>query len=79
MRPAQGRKYRDQRERCLSGQRIERREVGPPNSFDHLTDALSASQGRDGERAADPLHRAWIDSKTLGDAAYTFTSALTLV
>ncbi len=28
-------------------------------------------------RAADPLHRAWIDTKTLGDAAYAFTSALT--
>jgi hypothetical protein len=33
----------------------------------------------DGERAADPLHRAWIDAKTLGDAAYAFTSVLTLV
>jgi hypothetical protein len=28
--------------------------------------ALSASGGRDGERAADPLHGAWINAKTLG-------------
>ena len=41
--------------------------------------APSASRARDGERAADPLHRARINAKTLGDAAYTFTSALTLV
>ena len=41
--------------------------------------APSASRGRDGERAADPLHRARINAKTLGDAAYTFTSALTVV
>jgi hypothetical protein len=41
--------------------------------------ALSASRGRDGERATDPLHRARINAKTLGDAAHTFTSALTLI
>src|SRR5262249_13333619 len=40
---------------------------------------FSASHGHVGERAADPLHRARINAKTLGDAAYTFTSALTLV
>jgi hypothetical protein len=34
-----------------------------------------ASRGRDGERAADPLHRAGIDAKTLGDATHTFASA----
>jgi hypothetical protein len=41
--------------------------------------APSASRGHLGERAADPLHRARINAKALGDAAHTFTSALTLV
>src|SRR5215467_11009481 len=54
-----------------------------PSSFFHLAWDLicefSASHGHVGERAADPLHRARINAKTLGDAAYTFTSALTFV
>jgi len=41
--------------------------------------APSASRGRVRERVADPLHRAWINAKTPGDATHTFTSALTLV
>ena len=36
----------------------------------------SQVSGHVGERAADPLHRAWVDAKTLGDAAYTFTSVV---
>ena len=41
--------------------------------------AALASRGRGVERAADPLHRARINAKTLGNATYTFTSTLTLV
>ena len=44
-----------------------------------LTCALAASRGGLGERVvADPLHCAWINTKTLGNAAHTFTSALTV-
>jgi Resolvase, N terminal domain len=39
----------------------------------------SASRGRAVERAADTLHRAGINAKTLGNPANTFTSALALV
>jgi hypothetical protein len=35
----------------------------------------SASRGRAVERAGDPLHRAAINAKALGNATYTFTSA----
>jgi Aldehyde dehydrogenase family len=41
--------------------------------------APSASRGHLGERAGDPLHRARINAKALGDAAHTLTSAFTLV
>jgi hypothetical protein len=39
----------------------------------------SASRGYTVERAANPLHRAGINAKTLGNPTYTFTSALTLI
>jgi hypothetical protein len=39
----------------------------------------SASRGRAVERAANPLHRAGINAKTLGNPTDTFTSALALV
>jgi hypothetical protein len=40
--------------------------------------ALAASRARAVERAADPLHRAWINAKTLGNATHTFTGARTV-
>jgi hypothetical protein len=40
---------------------------------------LSASRGHAVERAANPLHRARINAKTLGYPTYSFTNALTLV
>ena len=43
-----------------------------------VASVLSAWCRRDGERAADPLYCAWINAKTRGDAAYTFTSAVSL-
>ena len=39
----------------------------------------SASRGHAVERAADPLYRAGINAKALGNAAHPFTSALTFV
>jgi hypothetical protein len=39
----------------------------------------SASRGYAVERAANPLHRAGINAKTLGNSTYTFTSVLTLI
>jgi hypothetical protein len=41
--------------------------------------APAASHDHADERAADPLHRARVNAKTLGDPTYTFTSALTLI
>jgi hypothetical protein len=38
----------------------------------------SASRGHVGERAADPLHRARINTETLGDAAHALAGALAL-
>src|SRR5262249_22960510 len=37
------------------------------------------SRRRADERAADPLHRAWVNAEPFGNAAYTLTSTLTLV
>src|SRR6516164_640721 len=41
--------------------------------------APSASRGHGVERASDPLHRAWVNAKALGNATYAFTSPLTFV
>ena len=41
--------------------------------------ALSASRGGADERAGDPLYGGRVNAKALGNAAYTFTGALTLV
>src|SRR6516165_11441475 len=45
----------------------------------HFICVPSASRGRADERAGDPLHSGRINTKALGNATHTFTSAPTLV